>query len=78
MTPAELAVVAALGASALTGLASLGVVWLQGWLRARADNRDMLLGAATAMLSRSMAVMTRAQAMSLQMRFRSGLAEGLM
>lgn len=76
VTPAELAVIAALGASALTGGASLGVVALQERLRGRRADRDVLLTAVIAMMSRSMSVMTRSQAMSQQMRLRSGLAEG--
>jgi hypothetical protein len=76
VTPAELTVVAALGASALTAVASLGVVALQEWLRGRRADRDELVAAVVAMLSRSMSVMTRSQAMSQQMRLRSGLGEG--
>jgi hypothetical protein len=76
MTSAELAIVAAFGASALTAAASLGVVWLWEWLSGRAAGRDALLAAVTVMLSRSMAVMSRAQAMGLQMRLHSGLGEG--
>jgi hypothetical protein len=77
VTPAELAVIAALGASALTGGASLCVVALQERLRGRRTDRDVLLTAVIAMLSRSMSVMTRSQAMSQQMKMRSGLAEGV-
>lgn len=77
MTSAEVAVVAALGASGLTAAASLGVVWFREWLSGRSAGRDALLAAVTAMLSRSMAVMSRAQAMGLQMRLRSGLIEGI-
>jgi ribosomal protein L5 len=77
MTTAEVAIVAALGASLFTGLASLGVVSLQEWLRNRAADRDVLVNAVTAMLSRSMAVMMRAQAIHQQMQLRSGLKEGL-
>jgi hypothetical protein len=76
VTSAELAVVAALGASLLTGAASLGVVALQERLRGKRDDRDTLTSAVTAMLSRSMAFMLRAQAAGLQMRLRSGLGEG--
>jgi hypothetical protein len=76
LTPAELAVVAALGASGLTVIGSLGVVALQEWLRGRRDDRDALTTAVTAMLSLSMAFMMRAQAVGLQMRLRSGLGEG--
>jgi hypothetical protein len=77
MTSAELAVVAALGGSGLTAIASLGVVWFRERLNERSSGRDALLAAVTAMLSRSMSVMSRAQAMGLQMRLRSGLAEGI-
>lgn len=76
MTPAELTVIAALGASALTAGASLGVVALQEWLRGRRADHDELVAAVVAMLSRSMSVMMRSQAMGQQMRLRSGLGEG--
>jgi hypothetical protein len=77
VTPAELAVVAALGASALTAVASLGVVALQERMRGKRDDRDTLTGAITAMLSLSMAVMMRWQAAGQQMRLRSGAGEGI-
>src|SRR5260370_36347700 len=76
MSAAVLAVIAALGASALTAAASLGVVALQERLRRKAADRRFLADAVTEMLSRSMAVMMRGKAISLQMRFRSGLGEG--
>ncbi|MGH3277149.1 MAG: hypothetical protein ACRDNZ_22825 [Streptosporangiaceae bacterium] len=40
MTSAELAVFAALGSSALTAAATLGVTWFREWLRGRAAARD--------------------------------------
>lgn len=52
-------------------------MWLRESLVGRRAARDVLLTAVTAMLSRSMAVMTRAQAMGLQMRLRSGLGESI-
>jgi len=76
MTNAELAVVAALAASALTGGTSLGVVWLREWLRGRAADRDVLAAAVTELLSRSMAVSLRYQALGEMMKQRSGLGEG--
>jgi hypothetical protein len=77
VTSAELAVVAALGASLLTGLASLGVVAFQEWRRRKEADRDALLAAVTEMLSRSLAVSLRAQTMGLTMKVRSGLGEGV-
>ena len=77
MTTAELAIAAALGASFLTGLASLGVVAYQEWLRSRAGDRDALATAVIEMLSRSLAVAMRAQAAAETVRLRSGLSEGV-
>jgi hypothetical protein len=76
MNTAWIAVIAALGASALTGAASLWVTWYREHLRGKATRRDELAAAVTEMLSRSMAVMMRAQAIGQQMRLRSGLIEG--
>jgi hypothetical protein len=76
MTSAEIALIAALGASALTGLASLGVVWLQEWRRGKARNEDALRASVQELLTRSMGVATRARAMGELMRIRSGLKEG--
>jgi hypothetical protein len=76
MTSTEVALVAALGASALTGLASLGVVWMQEWRRQKASDEDALRGAAGELLSRSMAISARAQTLGNTMRLRSGLKEG--
>jgi hypothetical protein len=77
MTPAEIALVAAFGSSALTGVASLGVIWVQEWRRRRSADQAALRSAMTELLSRSMAVAMRARAMGETMRFRSGLKEGL-
>lgn len=74
---AELAIVAAFGAAILTGLASLGVVWFQEWKRGRAADRDTLAKAVLDMLSRSMAVASRAQAVAEMVPLRSGLGEGV-
>ena len=76
MTSADIALVAALGASALTGLASLGVVWFQEWRRGKASDEDALRASVQELLSRSMAVAMRARSMGETMRLRSGLKEG--
>jgi hypothetical protein len=76
MTSAELAIASALGASLLTGLASLGVMWIQQWLQSRDSDRAALAVSPQALLSRSMAVATRARAMGDTMKLRSGLKEG--
>jgi hypothetical protein len=73
---AELTVVTALGASALTGLTSLGVVTFQEWRRGRVSDRDALVAAVTVMLYRSLEISLRAQAMGLTMKICSGLGEG--
>jgi hypothetical protein len=77
MTPAELTLTAALGSSALTGAASLGVIWVREWRRGKASDRAALRAAVTELLSRSMAVAMRARTMGEAMKFRSGLKEGL-
>ena len=77
LTSAELTVIAALGASALTGGASLGVVALRERLRRKAADQDTLVSAVTEMLSRSMSVTMRAQAMGETMKQRSGISEGV-
>jgi hypothetical protein len=55
----------------------MGVVAFQEWLRGRAGDRDALANAVTEMLSRSLAVAMRAQAMAETVRLRSGLSEGV-
>lgn len=76
MTSAELAIAAALGASLLTGLASLGVTWVREWLRDRASERDALRASVHELLSRSLAAAMRAKTMGDMMKLRSGLKEG--
>lgn len=56
MTPAEVAITAALGASFLTAAGSLGVVWVQAWRRTKAHDRAALRAAVRELLSRSIAV----------------------
>lgn len=77
MTPTEVALTSALGASFLTGLASLGVMWVQEWRRGKARERAALHTAMTELLSRSLAVAMRARALGEAMKVRSGLKEGL-
>ena len=69
--------IAALGASALTGLASLGVVAFQERRRRIAADRVALHAAIIEMLSRSMAVTLRGMAVGAMMKKRSGLGEAL-
>lgn len=76
MTSVELAIASALGASLLTGFASLGVIWLQQRLQSRDSDRAALAASAQELLSRSLAVAMRARAMGDTMKFRSGLKEG--
>jgi hypothetical protein len=77
MTQTGVVLAAALGSSALTGLAPLGVTWYRDWRQGKADDKAALHGAIMEILSRSMAVATRAQAMGQMMKVRSGLIEGL-
>jgi hypothetical protein len=77
MTSAEVAITAALGASFLTGGASLGVVWIQQALQIRASSQSALCTAVLELLSRSMAVAMRANTMGEAMKARSGLGEGV-
>jgi hypothetical protein len=76
MTPAELAITSALGASFLTGFASFGVMWIQQRLQSKGSDRAALAASAQELLARSMTVATRSRAMGDTMRFRSGLREG--
>ncbi len=71
------AVIAAFGASALTGLASLGVMWWQQHLRQKSAAQAAIDAAVTEMLSRSMAVSLRADAVGQMIKIRSGLMEGV-
>jgi hypothetical protein len=68
--------VAALGAAALTGLASLGVVGFQEWRRNKASNRLARETAIVTLLARSLDVAQRARVLGDTMKLRSGLAEG--
>jgi hypothetical protein len=77
MTPAEVAITAALGASFLTAAGSLGVVWVQALRSGKAQDRAALRAAVRELLSRSIAVALRAQTMGETMKLRSGLSEGL-
>lgn len=69
--------VAALGAAALTALASLGVVWYQESRRVRASASEALHQAIVELLARSLAISLRARALGDLMKHRSGLTEGL-
>jgi hypothetical protein len=75
VTTAEVALAAALGSSFLTGLAALGVVWVQEWRRGKASDRSALCAAVMELLSRSLDVAMRAQAMGETMKVRSGVRE---
>lgn len=77
MTSAEVALVAALGSSGLTGLVALGVFLLQDGRQRKAANRSALHSAYAKLLTRSMSVAMRARALGETARFRSGLTEGI-
>jgi hypothetical protein len=77
MTSAWAVVAAALGASFLTSLGSLGVVWYQDRRRGKAGDQDALHSAVLELLTRSIAAALRAQALRDTLRFRSGLMEGV-
>lgn len=64
MTQAELTLVAALGSSLLTGLASLGVIWFQERRRQHMTSASERLQAVNAILTLSLSVILRAQALS--------------
>jgi hypothetical protein len=76
MTPTEVALTAALGASFLTGLASLGAIWFQEWRRGKASDEDALRASAQELLNRSLAFAMRARAIDETVKLRSGLKEG--
>ncbi|MBV9451017.1 MAG: hypothetical protein JO345_34530 [Streptosporangiaceae bacterium] len=77
MTPAEVAITAAFGSSALTGAVSFGVLWLQDRRRRKAADKAALHKAMADLLSRSLAVAMRARAMDEAVKLRSGLSEGV-
>jgi hypothetical protein len=77
MSDAMLALVAALGASALTGLSTLGVMWFQETKRAKADDADALGRAVIEFLARSLALAMRVRTIANAIVVRSGLGEGL-
>jgi len=77
MTQTVAVLIAALGSSALTGLASLGVTWYRDWRQGKSDDNAALHAAIMGILSRSMAVAFRAQSMGQMMKIRSGLMEGV-
>ena len=77
MTSAWAVVIAALGASLLTSLGSYWVVRVQERRRSRASELDALYRAIGELLTRSMAIGLRAEAMRNAIRFRSGLMEGV-
>jgi hypothetical protein len=77
MTPAEVAITATLGASALTGAVSLSVVGPRESLQRKASNKDALHRAVRELLTRSIVVAMWAKAMRDAIRFRSGLMEGV-
>lgn len=73
LTLAELTLTAALAASALTGLASLGAVGTQERRRRQTRDREALRAAVGELMSRSVAIAMRSQAMGETMKVRSGL-----
>jgi hypothetical protein len=77
MSDAGWTAVAALGAAALTALASLGVVAYQQWRHNAAASRASLHAAIIELLARSVAVMLRSDSMRLAVEQRSGLKEGI-
>lgn len=77
MTSAWAVVIAALGASLLTSLGSYWVVRFQERRRSQASEFDALYRAVRELLTRSMAIGLRAEAMRNAIKFRSGLMEGV-
>jgi hypothetical protein len=63
MTSADVAIIAALGASLLTVLGTVGVVYLREWRTSKAQKRALLTAAVLELLSRSMTVAMRARTM---------------
>jgi hypothetical protein len=64
MSSAALAVIAALGASLLTGVFSVGVVWFQQWKRERAASAAALEQALQEVLARSWSIAMRVGTMT--------------
>lgn len=77
VTNGELALTAALGASLLTGLTSLGVIWFQERRRGKASDGASLHAAIVEMLSRSLGYALRARTMAEALKLRSGFREAL-
>ena len=76
-TSAWIAVAAALGAAFITSLSSLGIVAYQQRRRDKASARDALHRAVLELLTRSITIPLRAQAMRDALAFRAGLMEGV-
>ena len=76
MNSAELVAAAALGASAITAVASLGVTWVRQWLDERASGRARRLQAYLDVLTLAEAVRVKASAFGIAMRPGSGLQLG--
>ncbi|HUY23724.1 MAG TPA: hypothetical protein VMV09_00265 [Candidatus Saccharimonadales bacterium] len=76
MTTESIAVVAALGASLLTGLASLGVTAVRAWLHDRAERRRAKSDAVVSLLASSQLFAHRVEIIGQTIIQRSGLVEG--
>jgi hypothetical protein len=76
MNSAELVAAAALGASAITAVASLGVTWVRQWLDERAASRARRLQAYLDVLTLAEAVRIKATAFGIAMQPGSGLYRG--
>lgn len=77
MNDALVALIAALGASLLTAVGSLGVVHYQERLRGESAEADALAVTVTELLSRSFALAVRARAIGETVKLRSGIGEGV-
>ena len=77
VTTTEVALTAALGAAFLTAAASLGVVMLREWRQGKASRQAALHAAVQELLTRSIAVSLRAEALRETIRIRSGPLEGI-
>jgi hypothetical protein len=65
VTDGWLALTAALASAALTGFASLGVVWIQEWRRNKAAEHASLVQAVEVLLTKSHSITARAQQLSI-------------